>query len=168
MDATSSQALNRALIAPPVGEVGAVQLGLLGDDGAKPTLQRQASAPAANGAGRPAGSVNKFQKDLVKLVTHKLGRHPIEEMVNLYQLPLEKLGLEFGTTTSKAGAIKERLLAKLVEHTTPKVAQINVNQQSRVQVIFGDLGADFDAEFDDDDVIDVASNENNDLAGGEG
>jgi hypothetical protein len=173
MSAEPSSIIDQALRQPAPAGSSPVQLALLPGDAAKGVLGRQASAelaPAAGKAGRPPGSSNRFSRDLARLITLKLGRHPLEELLDLYQRPLVELQAAFAAKSlHDAGAIKERLLFKLVEATTPKQAQVKVDVENKLHVVFGDLGDAVPEAFDDDDdIIEVEANDNNDLGGSAG
>jgi len=146
----------------PVG--GAQQLGLLDDPAPERVLQGEAGREKNDGpersAGRPKGSVNRLTRDLVRVVVHKLGRHPLEEVARLYQADRDELVAVFGQGV-KVAEIKERLLFKLVDATTPKMpVQVEVDKTETVTVVLGDLAGGVGGMMD---VLDLPFNENNDL-----
>jgi hypothetical protein len=172
MTLQAALSLDHALSAPVAHAAGSQQLGLIGDVGAKPLAEGQAGAnlsagPQLGGPGRPKGSQNKFRRDLVRIVTAKLGRHPLEEVVRLYKAPREDLVATFGHGIKEA-ELRERLLFKLVECTTPKMpVEVSVDKTETVTVVLGDLGAGQMVNQDDDAVLDLPFNEINEIAGEE-
>jgi hypothetical protein len=149
------------------------QPSLLPETGALRVSDGQASvAGSGDGerkAGRPKGSQNRFNRDLVKIVMHSLGRHPLEEVARLYNLELAEIGKAFGVMNpGKIAEIKERLLFKLVDKTAPQLAQVKVEDTKKIVVVFGDMGDDTAGLEDDDDTITIEGNEINRLGGASG
>lgn len=143
---------------------GSQQLPLLPPDASKGVLEGQAGANAGERkVGRPPGSANKFQKDLVRLVTHRLGRHPLEEVARLYMLSPEELRTEW--PGCRPHEVKERLLHKLVDSTTQRPGvQINPGDGANVVVVLGDLAADAPGSNSEEDLtLDLPASDFNDL-----
>lgn len=145
---------------------------MLSADAATPALpvsEGQAGAAGKKSRGRPKGAQNLITRDLERLVTAKLNRPAIMEMVRLYQLPLDKLGEHFGKhLKTDAGDIRLRILEKIADKMTPALAQLKVDKTERVIVQFGDMGEQATLDLLDGDLIDVTINETNDLGESEG
>ena len=164
MAAEASRELDLALRAPVDRAGAADQLCLPVSEPSKRVLEGQAGEKKPAGIGRPPGSANRFTRDLARLVTQKLGRHPLEEVLRLYQMPNEALCLAF--SCDHVTELRTRLLFKLVEATTPKMpVSLDVTKTETVRFILGDLGRMAEeAENDDDVVLDLAASEFKGLA----
>jgi hypothetical protein len=168
--------LDQAITAPPQAVASAVQVSMFGGDPSKPVLQGQAGSVAGErGPGRPAGSGNKFNQDLVKMVSrHFGGRHVLDVLAELAaeaMLPdgLERIRLVFGCPSKeKAGLMLERILGKVIDATTPRLQHVKADIRVSAPVLFGDF-ADPASLFDDDgDLLQLGPNDYNDLGEGNG
>jgi hypothetical protein len=154
---------------------------MFGADPSEPVLQGQAGAVSGErGAGRPAGSGNKFNQDLVKMVArHFGGRHALDVLAEVcanalvadpQKKNLEAIQLMFGCPTrEKAGLILERILGKVIDATTPRLQHVKADVRVSAPVIFDMSGTADESSFGDDgDLLDLDVSDYNDLAGGNG
>lgn len=152
-------------------------------DPAKPVLEGQAGSVVADDGprpGRPKGSENRFNKDLVKMVArHFGGRHALDAVAEVVakamvadpeKKNLEDLQLMFGCPTrEKAGLVLERLLSKVIDATTPRLQHVKADIKVSAPVIFDMTGtADASSFGEDGDLLDITPSDFNDLDEGNG
>jgi hypothetical protein len=152
---------------------GAAQLDMIAPP-EKPEGERQGTAIlAAPGddtkrGGRPPGAQNKFNRDLTRLLVHTYGIHPLMKLAGYVFGDLEGIMADFAAPTrEKAGLIKERLLLRLVDATTPKQAALSIDvtkQETLTVMLEKDLFQRVAGPQTTDGMIfDVEPNENKDL-----
>ena len=152
---------------------------MFGADPSKPVFEGQAG-DVARKAGRPEGSQNRFNRDLVKMVArHFGGRHALDVVAEVVAQAmvadplkgnLEEIQLMFGCPSrEKAGLMLERLLGKVIEATTPRLQHVKADIRVSAPVIFDMTGtADENSFGDDGDLLDITPNDFNGLGEGSG